>query len=89
MHSSDSEMSSLISKAIGRAHVALPGIPFAWLQYSCCVGVGRSALMGLLVSFVLRINLPWMTWGLVKFNCRYLLNGKLKKKKKSFIFITC
>lgn len=35
MHSSDSEMSSLIRKAIGRAHVAFPGIPLAWLQQGC------------------------------------------------------
>lgn len=45
--------------------------------------------MGVLVSFVLRIHLTWITWGLVKLNCRYLLNGELKKKtNKLSIFIT-
>lgn len=81
MHSSDSEMSLLISKAIGRARAAFPGVPFARLQCSCCVGVGRSVLMGGLVAFVIGIHLPWMTWGLVTFNCGYLMNGEFKKKK--------
>lgn len=43
--------------------------------------------MGVLVSFVLRICLIWMTWGLVKLNCSYLLNGELKKKKMQTFYI--
>lgn len=82
MHCSDSEMSFLISKGIGRARAAFPGVPFAGLQCSCCIGVGRSELMGGLVSFVLGTHLPWMTWGLVMFNCGYLMNGEFKKQTK-------
>lgn len=43
--------------------------------------------MGLLVSFVFRIHLTWMTWGLVKLNCRYLLNEEFKRKKQTTFYI--
>lgn len=48
--------------------------------------------MGTLVALGFRIQLSWMTRGLAQLNCRYLLNGGVKKLKQknqqTFIFIT-